>query len=428
MIKVLACPFGGVDLVLTLFEKLRRKFPDKYDVTYLSYTEYGRQIYARLDASHVHIPPGETARFFAADVLAEVTAFTRQVAKINLGRSLGGVLRRAANHYGTELNQLFEENQYDHVVEFNGRMNLFITVLDTLADHRGISKLVFEQGLFRPNYVTIDGRGVNRHNSIDSLEALLSSDPFPYQQTALYRDLTSLLPLPKDDIQSYKRQVPKLSLAVAYLRMKLQPRARVFLRTAEGRDLLDAVVFPRMRPAPKTCILDSILATGRFKHVILCPFQVETDTQVLIHSPIVRTMRKYVAIISDAVAAYNAGREDRACALFKVHPMHDLHIQVDHEDAFLINESTVPEILQRRCDLVITINSTAGIEAIEAGLPVITLGEAFYNMPKIISGTCREPSELLALIRRALAEPTVDRALQKRFIRALKEKYQVRLH
>ncbi len=428
MIRILACPFGGVNLLLTLMERLRRRFPDKYDVTYVSYTEYGRQIYRRLDAHHVHVAPGEADTFFPDDVLDEVTAFTRELARINLGDPLDIPLRRAANHYGAVLDTLFAGNRYDYIIEFNGRMNLFITVLDTVADRCDTPKLVFEQGLFRPDFITVDGRGVNARNSIDSLNALLSPEPFRYQQTELYRDLVSLLPIGRKEVTDFKRQVPKSRLATAYARMKLQPRDRIYLRDAENRDLLEAGVFRKGRPARRTNILDDVVAPGRFRHVILCPFQVETDTQVLLHSRLVRNMRDFVNVISDALDAYNADRQDKACVLFKIHPMHDLHIRLDREDAFIINESTVPEILAKRCDLVITINSTAGIEAIEAGVPVITLGEAFYNMPGVISAHCTEPNQLPELIRRALHERTIDPELQERFLDALRNKYQVRLH
>jgi len=428
MIRVLVCPFGSVNLLLTLFEKLRRAFPGKYDVTYLSYTEYGRAMYRRLGAEHVHVPPGEAAQYFSDEELADVTAFSRRVAQIHLGQPMEAELCRAANHYGAELHRLIEANRYDQVVLFNGRMNLFITVLDTVVGQHGLPKLVFEQGLFRPNYLTIDGRGVNRCNSITSLEDLLSPTPFPYQQTELYRDLTSLLPLAKDETTDYKRRVPKLALAAAYLRTKLQPCWRIFLRSAENRDLLDAALFPRLRPAPKTQILDALLASDRFRHVILCPFQVETDTQILLHSPMVSSMRDYVRIITEALQTYNARHDEKACVLFKTHPMHDLQISVDREDAFIINESTVAQIFARRCDLVITVNSTVGIEGIEAGLPVITLGEAFYNLPGIISGHCTDPAELPGMIDSALHHQTVDPDLQWRFIQALKGKYQVRLH
>jgi capsular polysaccharide export protein len=89
----------------------------------------------------------------------------------------------------------------------------------------------------------------------------------------------------------------------------------------------------------------------------------------------------------------------------------------------------VPEIFQARCDLVITINSTVGIEAIDAGIPVITLGQAFYSFPGVVAGHCEEVKVLPGLIGEALADAgNVDREIQQRFIAALKEKYQLPLN
>jgi capsular polysaccharide export protein len=428
MMRVLVCPFGGLNLLVTLFEKLRAAHPERYEITYLSFTEYDRAVYRRLGARSVHVPPGRDAGFFPPELLDEVVCFSRALAQRHLHRSLNGELQAAADHYGRTLARLLEREGFEYVVLFNGRMNLFVTALDVVAERAGVQRLVFEQGLFRPDYVTIDGRGVNWRNSVHSLEELLSDEPLDYQRTPLYRDLVGLLPLRRDGIVDYKRRVGPATLLRAYVRMKLQPRERIYLRTAENRDLLDAAVLPKRRRVRPTRILDSLLAAQRFRWVVLCPFQVETDTQIVLHSPYVRSMADFVRVVVDALKRFNAGRSERAGVLFKVHPMHDHAVALDCEDAFLVNESSVPEILRRRCDALVTINSTAGIEAIEAGRPVITLGQAFYNIPGVISGHCERPEDLAGHLEAALTRPTTDPELQRRFIAALRSKYQVRLH
>jgi capsular polysaccharide export protein len=161
--------------------------------------------------------------------------------------------------------------------------------------------------------------------------------------------------------------------------------------------------------------------------VILCPLQVETDTQIVLHSPQIRTMQELVDAVTAGVAEFNRTAPRKACVLFKIHPMEARQPRIDGDAAFLINESNVPEILARRCDLVVTINSTAGIEAIEHNKPVITLGNAFYSFPGVVHSHCAEPAQLASHIAGGLMSPAIDRGLQLRFIHALRTKYQARL-
>jgi len=74
---------------------------------------------------------------------------------------------------------------------------------------------------------------------------------------------------------------------------------------------------------------------------------------------------------------------------------------------------------------VITIHPAAGIEA---GVPIITLDESFYNLSGIISATCSDPLTLFERIALALSGQTHDAELQRHFIAALKNEYEVQIH
>lgn len=427
MIKILVCPFGHYNLMLTLFELLNEKFPDKYLISFVSFSEYGKQILKKLDYCYYHIPPGEQDSYFDEKELDCITKFSRRIAEINENNSYEKELKKAANHYGNNLNKILESDNYNTVTLFNGRMNLFVTVLDHLADKRNLNKLVFEQGLFRPDYLTVDGKGVNFINSVNSLDDLLQGRKYAYQKTELFKDLNSLLPVDKNKINDYKRVAPITGLASAYIKTRFKPGKYIFLRTAEGRDLLESSILNN-RKAPQTDILHKLLNSKEYKYVILCPMQVETDTQVVLYSPLIGNMAELVEHVSRSVDKYNAVNNEKACVIFKKHPMHKVNLELKSKDAFFINESTISEIIDKRCDLIITINSTVGIEGIQAGLPVITLGKAFYNFSGVISDNCKNLTELPELIQKALHENTIDKDLQKSFIKALKDNYQVRLH
>jgi len=112
--------------------------------------------------------------------------------------------------------------------------------------------------------------------------------------------------------------------------------------------------------------------------------------------------------------------------VFKRHPMSATQVPISHPHADLIEDVPMDDILRRLKPLVVTINSTAGIEAIDAGLPVVTLGEAFFNLPEVILGTCRDIDSLTSLLSRYFRGETPHPAsVGKRFTDALREKYQV---
>lgn len=427
MHRVLVCPYGDVNLLVTLCEKLRAAEPARYDFHYVCHTRYEREIYRALDLPHTYIAPGSAGTWLPEAALQASIELSTLLAQRHFGERYPERFSRAANHYAKHLACLIEQGGYDDVLLFNGRHNLFVTVLDQVAELLDCRKLVFEQGLFRPNYLTIDGRGVNFRNSIDSLEGLLSPTPWAYQTRTLYQDLTRMMPLEGDEPWDCKRRVGLFGLSLAYAGMKLEPKWRLFLRSAENRDLLEAACLPPRKIAPTTNILENIYADERYDYVILCPLQVETDTQILLHSPRIRDMQSLVDTVSAAVTAFNRRSPRKACVLFKIHPCEPRVPSVTQPGAYVINESKVPEILHRRCDLAITLNSTAGIEAIEAHTPVITLGDAFYSFPGVISSHCPQPHALVDHVEHALLERGIDLTLQQRFIEALKQKYQVRI-
>ena len=315
MINVFVCPFGGANLLLNLFEDLHEQYPGKYRITYVSFTDYGRLMYDELETKSVHIAPGEeTGTFLSSHELDEAVRFSARVAEKHCHATFLETLQQAANHYAREIVSFLEKGRFDYVILFNGRLNLFITVLDILSERYGIKKIVFEQGLFRPHYVTVDGRGVNRLNSISSQADLYEKQPFPYQQTDLYHDLMTLIPYKREKMIDYKARVPKAALLNAYLAMKRQPRRMIFLRDSEGKDLLEAGIKKRIRiPRFRKKEEYPFPELERYRYVILCPFQVETDTQILLYSPLLSTMQELADGICAAVTSFNARQGEKTC-------------------------------------------------------------------------------------------------------------------
>jgi capsular polysaccharide export protein len=184
---------------------------------------------------------------------------------------------------------------------------------------RGCRTFYFENGLL-PNTTTLDAKGVNFLNSVP-------------RDAAFFRNYASRGP-------GKERQPPKLV-----------PRKARQTGIAPV-ELPDAFVF--------------------------IPFQDDRDSQVRLFSPWVSGMRELFAI------GERLHQETGVTVVFKEHPSSpavypDLHART-HEQLFFANGNATQELIER-CQYVVTLNSTVGIEGLLLGKPVMTLGQAFFNIP-----------------------------------------------
>lgn len=151
------------------------------------------------------------------------------------------------------------------------------------------------------------------------------------------------------------------------------------------------------------------------------PLQVHDDSQILLHSPWVRTMEQMVEVVHSAV-----GKAAPAARLVvKEHPVDAgrrayARLRRRYPDVVWLRRGSVPDLV-RRCRAVVTVNSTVGIEALKLGKPVITLGEAFYGLPGIVHSV-RDEADLVRVLKAqdlTVEAERVDRYLDrlaKRFL------------
>ena len=139
---------------------------------------------------------------------------------------------------------------------------------------------------------------------------------------------------------------------------------------------------------------------------IFVPFQVPSDMQVTQHSPWVRDMAQFLDVICDA-----ADRHPDLRFVIKEHPSFKRSVVGlrAHPRVRFANGNVTSELI-RDARAVITLNSTVGLEALLLERPVITLGEACYN----IEGLVRHAPDPAALDA-ALADP--DQPAQPRLLR-----------
>lgn len=149
------------------------------------------------------------------------------------------------------------------------------------------------------------------------------------------------------------------------------PRSRSFYDNIQNTfKQTSLVVRGSVKPAKESIILP--------KKYIFCPFQVALDTQVLMNSPWVFDMVQFYHIIERMVK----NTEEDLIFVIKEHPScgkeyANLHNLNNPRIVFANSNNT--EDLIKNSEMIITINSTVGIEAMIFEKKVITLGNAFYS-------------------------------------------------
>ncbi|MEZ4210378.1 MAG: hypothetical protein R3B38_01565 [Patescibacteria group bacterium] len=114
---------------------------------------------------------------------------------------------------------------------------------------------------------------------------------------------------------------------------------------------------------------------------ILLPLQVQDDTQILMHS----RFSGMEEVIEETV---QAAKSLNYQLVIKEHPQ-DLgrvnyeEIKKKYPEVVWVRWIPIPELI-KKADVVVTVNSSVGIEALLEKKPVVVLGDAFYNKPGVV--------------------------------------------
>lgn len=252
----------------------------------------------------------------------------------------------------------------------------------------GVRTHVFEEGYFRPWWVTLEREGVNGHS-------LLPRDPDWFREVgAKLREPENVVPF----VSPFRvRALHDVAYHVA--------------------GLFNPLLFPRYRThAPVTAPVEYAAYLKRFGLLKLIRAQEQRRVQALIESG----ARYYVlplqlnsdAQIRDHSRFKHMGEViEHALESFVRHAPHDTKFVIKNHplDMGLMNYGKIIRNCERRFDLadrtvyledgdltalvrhalgVVTVNSTVGIVALELGRPVLTLSDPVYNLPGL---TCQAP-------------------------------------
>ncbi|MFO6419936.1 hypothetical protein ACLBKS_07015 [Hylemonella sp. W303a] len=156
------------------------------------------------------------------------------------------------------------------------------------------------------------------------------------------------------------------------------------------------------------------------KRYIFIPFQIDTDSKIILFSPWIQNMRHLfdeLRAVSDKFPQYQF--------VFKEHPSShktygDLHSLLPADRGFFANEYSTQTLIEN-AEAVITISSTVGIEAMLYSKKVIVIGQAFYDLPGLTLSARSGPQLEKALAQ--LEQFTPDEQLRRNFLTYLKDDY-----
>ena len=326
---------------------------------------------------------------------------------------------------------LLAEGVTDLVLFGDGRPAHAIAIV--VARAQGIATWVFEEGYLRPGTIALERGGVN------------AASPLPRDADAIRAMAHGLPPVPREDGpgEPFPRRA---ALDIAYnMRVAAARRRFPHWRTHRGWNVFHEYLGWARRGALKpfrerasSRAMAQVLAEAEAHPFILFPLQLEGDFQVRRHSDLA-TVRHGVerAIASLARHAPAAMR-----LVVKGHPLDNGLVpwariirRVAAREGVAGRVVYLDEVaygpLLAASTGVLTINSTAGLQALREGKPVALMGRALYGLPGLVwqgplDGFWAAPAApdmgLVDALRRVLmahalipggffAEPAIDRAV-----------------
>jgi len=249
-----------------------------------------------------------------------------------------------------------------------------------LARSRGMRIHVFEEGYFRPNWITLERNGVNAHS-------LLPKDPDWYWSVGAklpdlspHRFHTPFSLRAFHDICYHVAGVFNLLLYPGY---RTHASANAFLEYAS---YLRRYLFVLLRRKHEINV-SHLLVANRIPYYVL-PLQLKGDAQIRDHS----SFRGMVHVITYVIKSFAAFAPPETRLVVKNHPLDAGLTPYGKMTRRIAKRFGVAErvdymkagnldVLLKNSLGVVTVNSTVGAQALQFNCPTITLADPIYNLP-----------------------------------------------
>ena len=255
-----------------------------------------------------------------------------------------------------------------------------------LCKLNNIRLYVYEEGYLRPNWVTLDKGGVNAYST-------LPKDPDWYLDYARKQQLGepknirvggSLAIRAWHDIRyhfsnmllhyyfpHYESHRPERALKEYWGWIRRFPMLWFYLNKSSRKQI------------------DKLLVDN--KPFYLLPLQLDADSQIRVHSP----FNNLTEVIQKTIASFAQYAPENSKLVIKIHPLDPWFVdfprviaaqlkkhQLDPQRIVYLESGDLYTLLGKAKGTVL-VNSTVGTSALAQGCPVIALGEAIYDMPKL---------------------------------------------
>ncbi|HDR0840880.1 TPA: capsule biosynthesis protein, partial [Pasteurella multocida] len=277
------------------------------------------------------------------------------------------------------LNAFCADNRIDSIVCF-GDNRKYHQYAKKVAKQLNISFWVFEEGYFRPDYVTLEKNGVNDFST-------LPRDANFFLKQALH------CPLPPEPLKLAKGFIPLAKLAIQYY---INASTGAKYPHYQHHRILDIKYYIKLwtfSGIKRLCYflqersLGKKIEKGFFDDFFIVPLQVYDDSQVKVHCDY-DSVESFLREVLDSFVRYAPKTLN---LIIKHHPMDRGFIDYgcvikEYQTQYpsckhrILYVHDVPTpILLRKGKGMITLNSTSGISALLHRMPVLTLGRASYN-------------------------------------------------
>ncbi|MGQ7242649.1 capsule biosynthesis protein [Salinicola sp. V024] len=310
------------------------------------------------------------------------------------------------------LSQIWDRHEITDQVVFGDRRPVHRRAI-LAARRRGIRNHVFEEGYFRPYWVTLEREGVNAHS-------LLPRDPDWYREAG--RRLPSAgrpMAFPNQFHTRARHDViyHLAGIANPFLHPHYRNHALVTAPVEYAGFLLRKMRMPYLKRRDNERVKALLDAKRPF---YLLPLQLKSDAQIRYHSDY-KNMQEVIGKVA-ASFAYHAPRD--AFLVIKNHPL-DMGLaqyaslievlthEYDLGDRLVYLEGGNLEALLKHASGLVTVNSTAGNVSLGFDCPTHTLASPVYDMAGLThQGTLDEfwhnvpkpDAELFRAYRRTVAQ------------------------
>lgn len=307
--------------------------------------------------------------------------------------------------------QLFKEGGIEGLLVFNGS-KIYQRAAICAAEKEGLRVVYLENG-YLPRTMQIDSRGINCNNSLEERYALAkeSIEPRSYEELRSYaRNSICTEGVPHGAESSSKKGLEWWwSIGMDLL---VDPILRPWI----WRPAIPAYLRAKRRGKSFTRLGGALPAS-----YLLLILQVECDSQHVLHSPLFQSMREAIRICAEA-------RDEVAPGLpivVRPHPAEPrpwLALEkLDELTEISWDEITPLEEALDGAEVVCTINSSVGFQALMAGKRVFALGEACYALPAVCPSAVDCGSASVAM--RAAMALDVNNAERMKFLTFATKEY-----